>query len=142
MAVDRELLLDGVGSVGEKATYSILPEGIQSYDPPNSFLFGPGRAKKMVASLGYCTNDNVSNCSELPLVEIVHLPSDKHRKMALTLSVLLKKNLGWKNVGIKEKGSEDFLTAVSGGSYVIALDELAVLPEHPFGFLDAFRKER
>lgn len=142
MAIDRELILAALGTKGETATYSIIPSGVQSYEPPSSYLYSASGAKKLLSSLGYCTREGMGDCNELPLVEILHLPSEKHRKMALSLSVLLKKNLGWKNIGIKEKVGEDFFGAVSQGAYTAALDELAVLPEHPFGFLDAFRKER
>lgn len=142
MAIDRDLILSGLGTAGERAALSLIPEGTADYDPPSAFLYSPQKARQMLASLGYCTADAQLGCTALPLIEIAHLASARQRKMALALTVLLKRNLGWKNVDIKELAREDFLGAIAAASYTVALDEIAVLPEHPFGFLDAFRKDR
>lgn len=142
MGIDRELLLSGLGSKGEKPAYSIVPEKILSYDPPSTFLYSASRARKLLSSIGYCTREGETGCNELPMVEMIFFGNEKNRKMALSLSVMFKQGLGWKNMGIKEMSQVEFLKSVSMADYTLALDEIAVLPEHPFGFLDAFRKDR
>ncbi len=143
MAVDRSLLLSGIGLDEESLAFSLVPDGIKMYEAPRGYLFSVAQAKKILKDLGYCVvKEFSSSCRSFPYVTLIHVASDKKRKIALMLETMIRKNLGLEGLSISALPLDDFLKKVASGDYVIALDDLAVLSQEPFGFLDAFRKRK
>ncbi|HLG20502.1 MAG TPA: peptide ABC transporter substrate-binding protein [Bdellovibrionota bacterium] len=141
MAIDRELFAASVGKEGQKAALSILPEGIKSYEAPRGFLFNVPGARKILRDLGYCTKGiALAGCKPPPAFEMVHREGLDVRKIALALAAIWKRELGI-SVNVTEKLPEEFLHIIKSGEYAVALDDVSVLPERPFGFLDAFRSD-
>jgi oligopeptide transport system substrate-binding protein len=143
MAIDRGLLLSSVALDGESEAYALIPDGIRKYDAPRGYLLNVLGAQKTLRDLGYCGKKKTEGvCKSVPPLNLIYPDSEKKRKVALALAALLKKNLGIDEFVLTQKSPEEFVRDVKDGDYMIALDDLAVTPDRPFGFLDAFRSGR
>lgn len=140
MAIDRPLLVSSVVLDGETPAYSLIPEGLRGYDPPHGYLLNILGAQKTLRDLGYCGKKKTEGvCKPVPLLTLIHPESEKKRKIALAVEAILKRNLKIDGLGVTQKSPDEFVRLVGEGDYIIALDDLAVTPDRPFGFLDAFR---
>lgn len=140
MALDRPLLTASVALDGETEAFALIPEGIRRYDAPRGYLLNIFGAQKMLRNLGYCGKMKTSgNCKPFPLLTLIYPESQKKRKVALAVEAILKRNLGIDGISVVAKAPNEFVQLVKQGDFMIALDDLAVTPDRPFGFLDAFR---
>ncbi|MFH1262673.1 MAG: peptide ABC transporter substrate-binding protein [Pseudomonadota bacterium] len=143
MAIDRPLLLSSIGLSGESPAFSLIPSGIRGYEPPRGYLLSVLSAQKMIRDLGYCGKKKTEGaCKPFPLLTLIHPESEQKRKIALTVETMLKRNLGIEGIVVTQKSPDEFVRLVSAGEYTMALDDLAVTPDRPFGFLEAFRTGR
>lgn len=93
LAIDRTLVTDRVTRAGEMPSYSFTPPGIAGYEP-NKYVpqqataEALNKAKALLAEAGY------PDGKDFPKVEILFNTSDNHRRIALALQQMIKKNLG------------------------------------------------
>ncbi len=139
MAIDRGLLRSGLPSWQVEPTFSLIPEGIGSYRPARGYLYNPTGGRRIFRRLGYCGVKSSSSCKPSPHMVLLYPDDPRKHRLALAIKGILNRELGLEHVRIEAMVEEDFVREISRGEYLMALDELAVAPELPFGFLYAFR---
>lgn len=87
MAVDRELLVERVTKGGEVAAYSLIPPDAEGYTPTAVLKYDVSKAQALLAEAGY------PNGEGFPTFSILFNTHDNHRKVALAIQQMLKKNL-------------------------------------------------
>lgn len=87
MAVDRRALLDAVAPRINEPAYAMTPPGTLGYQPPKLFDFDPVAARRLLAEAGYPDGKG------MPPLEILYNTHEMHRKIAVVLQQMWKKNL-------------------------------------------------
>lgn len=93
LAIDRDIIVQKVTGVGEKATHTLVPDGVNGYTryTPESSTWSQKerneKAKALYAEAGY-SKDN-------PLkVELLYNTSENHKKIAIAVAAMWKQVLG------------------------------------------------
>lgn len=129
-AVDRDLIVDKVTKGGEPVANALSPV-TENYEPPVFNLSDPDKARKYLAAAGY------PNGEGFPTVTLTYNTMDVHRKIAIALQQMWKKelnvdvqieNMEWK-VFLDYRQNHSFQLA-RAGSFSTFLD--------PADFLDSF----
>lgn len=87
LAVDRKALIAAVTNGVNEPAYAMVPPGTLGYQPPKVFDFDPERARQLLAEAGYPGGRG------LPPLEILYNTHELHRKIAVALQQMWKKNL-------------------------------------------------
>ncbi|MFV8818592.1 peptide ABC transporter substrate-binding protein [Haliea sp. E17] len=87
LAVDRVTLTNTVLKKSRIPAYTITPPGTLGYQPPILFQYDPEKARKLLAEAGYPNGDG------FPPVEVTYNTSEDHRKIAVALQQMWKKEL-------------------------------------------------
>lgn len=87
MAIDRQTLVERVSKGGEVAAFTFVPPDPEGYTPKPLFSYDPDKARALLAEAGY------PNGEGFPTIDIFYNTQDNHRKVALALQQMLKKNL-------------------------------------------------
>lgn len=142
MATDRSPIVSGVVRNGATSAFSLIPEGVRGYDPPQGYLqSGPG-ARQALRDSGYCVRGVTSSCKPMPVLELSFLDRPEFQKVALALEVQWRQALGLEYVRHAPKTREDLAKLRDSGEFMLMIDELAIEPERPYAFLDAFRRKQ
>lgn len=135
MSVNHEQLINLVGLEGQKAAKSLIPEDLKFYDPPHGFYSNAAEAKQMLDNLGYCVKND---CRYAPKITIIYPNTTTMKKIAGAFANQIRETLTLKEIQLKPMDVKAFVTSVSKGDYVMALDELSVSSDDPFGLLHSF----
>jgi len=122
MAIDRKTLTETVLKGVQVPAYAMTPPGTIGYEPPKLFDFDPEGARKLLAEAGYPDGKG------MPPIELLYNTLESHRKIAVALQQMWKKNLNidvamvnqeWK-VFLNTRQNKDFTLARQGwiGDYV------------------------
>ncbi len=87
LAVDRVTLTNTVLKKSRIPAYTITPPGTLGYQPPILFQYDPEKARQLLAEAGYPNGDG------FPPVEVTYNTSEDHRKIAVALQQMWKKEL-------------------------------------------------
>ncbi|EED34251.1 oligopeptide ABC transporter periplasmic oligopeptide-binding protein [Luminiphilus syltensis NOR5-1B] len=88
LAVDREKIARTIMYDSVIPAYGVVPPFIPHYTPPAPFAFNPERARELLAEAGYPDGEG------WPGLEITYNTSEAHRKIAIAIQQMWKKNLG------------------------------------------------
>ena len=135
MSVDHKRLLGSIGLMGEKRAESMVPEDVKFYDAPHGYYANPVGGKDILTNLGYCQKNE---CALMPKLTLLYPDTLPMKKIALQFSTQFKQSLSTNQIQLKSMQVDTFLNAVEKNDFVLALDELAIGPNEPFGFLHAF----
>lgn len=135
MMLNPQTLIDTIGLEGEKRASSIVPEQQKFYDPPHGYYANPTSGKETLNNLGYCDK---KGCDLLPRLTLTYPDTVSMKKIAFQFVTQMKQTLNTSQVQLKSLEVNTFLNALSKNDYTMALDEIAVSSEEPFGFLHAF----
>ena len=113
MTVDREQLIRTVLKNVYTPAYSITPPDTLGYQPPKLFDFNPVKARQLLAEAGYPNGEN------WPGIEIIYNTNEAHRKIAVAIQQMWKKNLNI-DVTISNQEWKVYLDSVSQQNFQVA----------------------
>jgi len=87
MAIDRQTLVETVLEGVNTPAWAMVPPGTLGYQPPKVFDFDPEGARRLLAEAGYPDGKG------MPPLEILYNTHELHRKVAVALQQMWKKNL-------------------------------------------------
>lgn len=87
MAIDRDTLVKSVTKGGEAPAYSLVPMDPEGFSPKQKFSFNIEKAKALLEEAGF------PNGEGFPSFELLYNNDDVHRKIAVTIQQMWKKNL-------------------------------------------------
>jgi oligopeptide transport system substrate-binding protein len=131
MAIDREKLTKNILKGGQIPAYAITPPGTVGYYADTDLTFDPSAARTLLAEAGYPDGAN------FPVTEILYNTNEGHRKVAVALQEMWKKNL---NIDIRLLNQEwkVYLDSESAGEYEISRAGWIGDYVDPNNFLDLF----
>jgi len=102
LAVNRQILTEKVTRFGEIPTYTLVPEGLPDYQPPEPEVAGwtqqqrEQQARELYAAAGYSRDRPLE-------VELRYNTSENHRKIAVAIAAMWKQVLGVRTRLINEE---------------------------------------
>ena len=131
MAIDRVNLVEKITKGGQIPAYAMTPPGTMGYFPESSLQYDPERARKLLSDAGY------PNGKDFPITEILYNTNEGHRKIAIAIQEMWKKNL---NIDIQILNQEwkVYLDSESAGEYQISRAGWIGDYVDPNNFLDMF----
>ena len=131
MAIDRVNLVEKITKGGQIPAYAMTPPGTMGYFPESSLQYDPEQARKLLSDAGY------PNGKDFPITEILYNTNEGHRKIAIAIQEMWKKNL---NIDIQILNQEwkVYLDSESAGEYQISRAGWIGDYVDPNNFLDMF----
>lgn len=136
LAIDRKLIVEKVEKGGQAPAGNLTPPGtggynFESYIPPSVTKASLKEAKKLLAEAGF------PNGKGFPKLEILYNTNENHKKVALAVQQMWKKNLGI-TIGIINQEWKVYLNSVTKLDYDIARAGWVGDYLDPNTFLDMF----
>ena len=97
MAIDRTELTERLLGAGEVPTYSLVPQGLPGYDPPQSPHENVAEAQRLLAEAGFPGGRG------FPSIEILYNTHEGHQAIAQLIRKQWQKNLG---ISIRTRNEE------------------------------------
>ena len=113
MSINRQQLTDRVTKGGETPAFTFTPPDTFGYSARAAFEFNPKMARDLMREAGY------PNGEGFPVTELLYNTSEGHRKIAVAIQQMWKKNLGI-NITLSNQDWKVYLDSVNNGSYAIA----------------------
>ena len=113
MSIDRELLAKTVLKGIPTPTYGMTPPGLLGYQTPKQFGFDPVKARALMAEAGFVDGEN------FPAFELQFNTSEGHRKIAVAIQQMWKKELGI-NINLQNKDWKVYLDDTQTGNFDIS----------------------
>lgn len=88
LAIDRKAIVDNVVRQGQKPSRDLVPDGIFGYKGPESEIYNPELAKKLMAEAGYPEGKG------FPKLLLKYNTSDNHKRIAEAAQAMWKTVLG------------------------------------------------
>ena len=131
MAIDRVNLVEKITKGGQIPAYAMTPPGTMGYYPESSLQYDPEQARKLLSDAGY------PDGKDFPITEILYNTNEGHRKIAIAIQEMWKKNL---NIDIQILNQEwkVYLDSESAGEYQISRAGWIGDYVDPNNFLDMF----
>ncbi|MDC3106113.1 peptide ABC transporter substrate-binding protein [Gammaproteobacteria bacterium] len=131
MAIDRVNLVEKITKGGQIPAYAMTPPGTMGYFPESSLQYDPEQARKLLSDAGY------PDGKDFPITEILYNTNEGHRKIAIAIQEMWKKNL---NIDIQILNQEwkVYLDSESAGEYQISRAGWIGDYVDPNNFLDMF----
>lgn len=132
LSIDRESIVKSVTKGGEEPAYSVIPHDPQGYSPKTLFSYDVEKAKAHLAKAGY------PNGEGFPSFEILYNNDDLHRKVALTIQQMWKKNLNI-DVGLINQEWKVYLNSEKTRNYDVSRAGWVADYLDPSTFLEIFQ---
>jgi len=113
MSIDRELLTRTVLKGIPTPTYAMTPPGLLGYQTPQKFTYAPEKARALMAEAGF------TNGANFPAFELQFNTSEGHRKIAVAIQQMWKKELGI-DVSLQNKDWKVYLDDTQTGNFDIS----------------------
>ena len=113
MSIDRELLIRSVLKDIPIPSYSMTPPGLLNYKAPIEFSYNPAAARRLLTEAGYANGEG------FPEFEIQFNTSESHRKIAVVIQQMWKKELGI-NVTLQNKDWKVYLDDTQTFNYDVS----------------------
>lgn len=132
MTIDRRDIVDKVTRTREDPAYSIVPPGIESYEPARCDAENLAAAQKLLAEAGF------PGGRDFPAFDILYNTQETHKAIAELMQSRWKESLGL-NVGLRNLEWGTFLDTVRLGEYQTARASWIADYPDPISFLDMFQ---
>ncbi|RLA48026.1 MAG: peptide ABC transporter substrate-binding protein [Gammaproteobacteria bacterium] len=113
MTINRKQIVERVTKGGQLPAYTYTPPDTLGYTARDGFSFDPEAARALLAEAGYPDGDG------FPQTEILYNTSEGHRKLAVAIQQMWKKNLNI-DVILNNQDWKVYLDNVDNGHYQIA----------------------
>lgn len=113
MSIDRALLTRAVLKSLPTPSYAMTPPGLLGYQAPKEFSYNPDLARQLMAEAGFAEGKGFPN------FELQFNTSEGHRKLAIAIQQMWKKELGI-NISLQNKDWKVYLDDVNTGNFDIS----------------------
>lgn len=113
LAIDRKAIVERVTKGGEAPAYTFTPPDTMGYTASSDLGFDPESARQLLADAGY------PDGAGFPNVELMFNTSEGHRKIAVAMQQMWKKNLNI-DISLVNQDWKVFLNSVNVGDYTIS----------------------
>lgn len=131
LAVDKQRIVDKVTRAGETPAGSLVPPGLEGYDPPEGPAFDPEKAKALLAEAGYPDGKG------FPLTRYLYSEGELNEAIAVELQSMWQQTLGVK-VSLARQEWKVYLNSIDSLDYDIARSSWVGDYPDPNTFLDMF----
>lgn len=131
MSINRQQIVDAVTKGGEIPTFNLTPENTLGYTARAKTPFDIKAARQLLAQAGY------PDGAGFPNVEILYNTSEGHRKIAIAIQQMWKKNLNI-NITLYNQDWKAFLETEKNGDFQLARAGWIGDYVDPNTFLDMF----
>lgn len=131
LAIDRREIIETITRAGEVPARHFVPPGIDGYTSPQSSVFDPERARKLLAEAGYPGGRG------FPKFDILYNSHDTHRSVAELIQSQWKRTLGI-DVGLRNQEWAVYLASQQQLSYAACRAAWIGDYNDPNTFLDLF----
>ena len=134
LAIDRQSLVKNVTKQGETPAYTITPPGTAGYFADSTISYDPDQARTLLSEAGYPNGEGFQ-----PL-EVLYNTSENHRKIAVALQQMWKKELNI-TINLRNEDWKVYLDSQSRGEYDISRASWIGDYLDPNTFLDLWIKD-
>ena len=113
MTINREQIVEHVMKAGQLPAYAITPPDTMGYTADSDLHYDPEQARQLLSAAGY------PNGEGFPVTEILYNTDESHRKIAVTIQQMWKKELNI-NVTLLNQDWKVYLDTESSGNYQIS----------------------
>lgn len=131
LAIDKSLIVERVTRAGELEAYAITPID-DRYSAPRMASYDPVKAREFLAAAGFPGGQG------FPPVTLIYNTTDMHRKIAVAIQQMLKKELNV-NVVLENQEWQVFLSNRKNLDFQVARAGAVSNLADPLDFLDSFK---
>lgn len=113
LSIDREQIVRHVTKAGEIPATTFTPPDTMGYTAHSDLGFDPQRARQLMAAAGH------PDGKDFPTLELLYNTSEGHRKIAVAIQQMWKKNLNI-DIQLHNQDWKVYLDSVNSGNYQIA----------------------
>lgn len=132
LSIDRDRIVQNVTQGGEIPAYSLVPPGLNGYQPTAKMQGGVAEARRLLAEAGY------PNGKGFPHIELLYNTLEKHRVIAEAIQEMWRQNLGI-DIGIYNEEWKVYLASQKSMNYTIQRAGWIGDYEDPYVFFDLWR---
>jgi oligopeptide transport system substrate-binding protein len=132
LAVDRSAIVEHILRAGEKPADTLVPPGIEGYEPPPGLVTDFAEARHLLSAAGYPGGKG------LPSLELLFNDSEKNKLLAEAVQEMWRRELGV-DVRLVNEDLKSVLSARRVGDYQILRSSWIADYEDPESFLDVWR---